>query len=940
MQSRPVRRAFIAAATTLILIATGLAQTPAQIAISPSSQATPLPFDRGAAAVWQSLLKLRTRASLLMITAHPDDEDGGMMTYESRGQGARVALLTLNRGEGGQNVMSPDYWDALGLVRTQELLSADRYIGTQQYWTRVADFGFSKTKEEALQKWGHDRVLYDVVRVVRMNRPLVIASVFTGNLSDGHGQHQVAGEAAQEVFQAACDPKVFPDQIQAGLRPWCPAKMYARVPTFAISDKGMYDYATGHWAPLRFYDYVSGSWIEGTPPTNLEIPEGQYSPLAGMSYLQIARDGLGLQRSQNGGGSIPPAGPFTISYHRYGSRVPARDKETSFFDGVDTSLPGIAALAKDDPGFVKQGLQQISDLVEKASTAFAPQEPEKIAPTLAAGLKAVNDLISRVEASGLSEQSRYNVLHELRVKQAQFNNAVAEALGLSVLATVAPEREATGFFARFMGLQESFQVAIPGQHFQVNVRVANQSSAPLQVSSVDLKASDTEPWTMAAQPGGAGELPGSQARDVRFSVTVPENAAPTRPYFQRPNLEQPYYDILDPRYLNQSMPPYPLDAWVEVNYHGVAVRLGQVVQVVKRITGMGTVLDPLIVAPAISAWISPAAGIVPLGEKSFPLAVVVHSNVKGPAKGTVRLELPSGWKASPPVAQFAASKDGEDEAVNFSVEPASLQEKPYTVTAVAEYNGRQYRLGYRTVGYTGLRPAELYRPATYRAAGVDVKIAPNLNLAYIMGTGDEVPQSLENLGVRVHFLSPQDLANGSLRRFDAIVLGVRTYAARPELRTYNNRLLDYVRNGGVVIVQYNTPQYDHNYGPYPYTLSGDPEKVVDETSAVQILAPDNPVFNWPNKITTHDFHGWAEERGHDFMRSWDPQWEALVETHDPDQAPQKGGWLYARYGKGVYMYVAYALYRQLPEGVPGAYRLFANMLSLAKNPQSASPAAK
>ena len=699
MRSSRLRRALIAAATILALVASGVAQTPTQIAISPSSQAMPLPLDRGSSAVWQSLLKLRTRASLLMITAHPDDEDGGMMTYESRGQGARVALLTLNRGEGGQNVMSPDYDDALGLVRTQELLSADRYIGTQQYWTRVADFGFSKTKEESLQKWGHERVLYDVVRVVRMNRPLVITSVFSGNLSDGHGQHQVAGEVAQEVFKAACDPTVFPDQIQAGLRPWCPAKMYARVPTFAISEKGMYDYATGHWAPLRFYDYLSGSYIEGTPSTNLEIPEGQYSPLAGMTYLQVAREGLGLQRSQNGGGGIPPAGPLNLSYHRYGSRVPAGEKETSFFDGVDTSLVGIAALAKDDPGFVKQGLQQISDVVEKAASAFVPQEPEKIAPTLAAGLKSVNDLMARVEASGLSEESRYDVLHELRVKQAQFNDAIAEALGISLLATVAPEREATGFFARFMGLQESFQAAIPGQQFQVNVHLANQSSVPLQVTSVGLKASGNTAWDITSKSTGAGELPAGQAHDLRFSVAVPENAMPTRPYFQRPNIEQPYYDILDPHYLNLSMSPYPLDAWVELNFDGVPIRLGQVVQVVKRITGLGTVLDPLIVAPAISAWISPAAGIVPLGEKSFPLTVVIHSNVKGPAQGTVRLELPSGWKSAPAVAQFAAGKEGEEEAVNFSVEPGSLQEKPYTVTAVAEYNGRQYKQGYRTVGY-------------------------------------------------------------------------------------------------------------------------------------------------------------------------------------------------------------------------------------------------
>jgi hypothetical protein len=202
-----------------------------------------------------------------------------------------------------------------------------------------------------------------------------------------------------------------------------------------------------------------------------------------------------------------------------------------------------------------------------------------------------------------------------------------------------------------------------------------------------------------------------------------------------------------------------------------------------------------------------------------------------------------------------------------------------------------------------------------------------------MGTGDDVPSSLEHLGVKVTFLTPADIAGGDLGRFDVVLLGVRTYAAREDLHANNARLLDYVKNGGVVIVQYNTPEYDYNYGPYPYTMSRNPEEVTDEASKVAILAPDNPVFNWPNKITEKDFAGWVEERGSKWMRSWDPQWQALLEAHDEGQEPQKGGLLYARYGKGVYIYNAWAFYRQLPEGVPGAYRIFANMLSLAKNPR-------
>jgi LmbE family N-acetylglucosaminyl deacetylase len=225
--------------------------------VRPSVVVRDIPANEGATALWQSLVKLRTRASLMLIVAHPDDEDGGMLTYEARGQGAHVAMLTLARGEGGQNLMSGDFDDALGLVRTQELLAAGRYMGIDQMWGTEVDFGFSKTKEESFANWGHDRVLYDAVRAVRLYRPLVVTAVFQGGITDGHGQHQVSGEMAQEVFDAAGDPKVFPDQIAAGLMPWSTLKVYARAPFFSVSSKGMFDYATGKYAPARFYNYVT-----------------------------------------------------------------------------------------------------------------------------------------------------------------------------------------------------------------------------------------------------------------------------------------------------------------------------------------------------------------------------------------------------------------------------------------------------------------------------------------------------------------------------------------------------------------------------------------------------------------------------------------------------------------------------------------------------------
>jgi hypothetical protein len=427
-----------------------------------------------------------------------------------------------------------------------------------------------------------------------------------------------------------------------------------------------------------------------------------------------------------------------------------------------------------------------------------------------------------------------------------------------------------------------------------------------------------------------GDLP---VVDIGLHVTVPDNAPLTRPYFTRPDIEQSYYDVQDPQFIGQPLAPYPVAGWAKWTYDGVTVTAGNLVQTVKRVTGLGTVLEPMRIGPAIGIQISPRFGVVPLNAKSFDLNTVIHSNVKGAAKGTVRLDLPAGWKSQPAAAEFSTEQDGEERTLSFSVTPSGLAEKFYSITAVAEFNGKQYREGYDLAGYPGLRPYPLYRPATYKTSGVDVKVAPGLKVGYITGSGDDVPASLEHLGVKVEFLATQDITGGDLSKYDAILLGVRAYAARLELATSNARLLDYVKNGGVVMVQYNTPEYDHNFGPYPYAMGNNPEEVTDEASKINILAPTNPLFGWPNQITEKDFAGWVEERGSKWLRTWDPQYEALLETHDAGQEPQKGGLLYARYGKGVYIYNAYAFYRQLPEGVPGAYRIFANMISLPKNPR-------
>jgi hypothetical protein len=572
--------------------------------------------------------------------------------------------------------------------------------------------------------------------------------------------------------------------------------------------------------------------------------------------------------------------------------------------------------------------------VQEARAKFSATEPERCAPDLAGGLKQTIALLSALDASPLTAAQKFDVRHELEIKRVQFNNALAEALDLSVAATVTTKAEPNPLMMMFMGDPETFRTAIPGQRFPVRVHVNNTSKTPVELVKASVESyGQKTPWsTTLTSPMKAQTIADNKPLEHRFEVTVPEDAQFTRPYFARPDIEQAYYDLPDERYLNQPLSPYPLCAWADFEFQGTPIRVGQYVQTVQRITGQGSVLEPLTVAPAVAVSISPRTGIVPLGSKQFPVAAVVHSNVKGPAKGKLALKLPEGWTAQPASAEFSIADDGQDQALNFVVTPSGLSEKKYQVKAVAEYGGKEYNQGYQVTGYPGLRPYFLYRGANYQTAGVDVNVAPDLKIAYIMGSGDDVPASLTHLGVNVNFLGQSDLATGDLSKYDAILLGVRTYAARNDLRIYNNRILDYVKNGGVAIVQYNTPEFDHNFGPYPYTMTSNPEEVTDEASRVEILEPQNPIFTWPNKITDQDFKGWVEERGSKWMQSWDPHYQALLETHDEGQPLQKGGLLYARHGKGIYVYNAYAFYRQLPEGVPGAYRIFANMISLAKNP--------
>src|SRR4051812_41037723 len=414
----------------------------------PSTVALPLPEDRGAAALEQALRRLRTTASAMDIVAHPDDEDGALLTYLSRGLGVRTILYTLTRGEGGQNAMSAETYDALGVIRTQELLKADEYYGARQVWGTEADFGFSKTQQEAFARWGHDRVLYDAVLAVRRERPEVIFATFIGAVSDGHGQHQVSGEIAQEVFKAAGDPKVFPDQLKNGIEPWQPLAVYGMVPFAPINKGQVFDYATGKLAPAKFKNYVTGEWIEGQPSTDATIPVGNWDPALGRSYAQIARQGWGEQKSQNGGANPTLSGPATARYHLWAAApavvrhdmAAAPDAKKSGSDlfhnqrvGLDTSFAGLASLAPKSE-WLARDLKQIDTGLDEFSRQCPCKAELETAHRLSPIYRQTIELRAKVAASDLDAQAKASVLFEVDAKMAEFESAFEHMLGLELVA--------------------------------------------------------------------------------------------------------------------------------------------------------------------------------------------------------------------------------------------------------------------------------------------------------------------------------------------------------------------------------------------------------------------------------------------------------------------------------------------------------------------------
>ena len=850
----------------------------------------PVPDGKGTGTLGQAVLRLPVVASMLHTGAHPDDENSALVAYVSRGLHARTAYLSLNRGEGGQNLIGPELYDAIGVIRTEELLSARRFDGAQQFFTRAYDFGFSKSAEEALDYWNQDEMLLaDVVRVIRRFRPDVIVSVFADSPRDGHGHHQASGRISREAFYAAADPDRFPEHLRDGLRPWQARKLY-----------------------------INNTRASFDSIDSLQIDVGTYSPVLDRSFRELGLAGRSMHRSQDMG-TLQLKGPATTKIKlvaRAGMVDAAGDDH--LFQGVDTTFMRFHAMAGPEAekvtGFAAR-LGRLDALAREAVDAYRPLDPSPLLNPVLEGVRIIRSLREDLVQSALPRIVLDDILFLLGHKEEDFTNVAGLALGMA-----------------FEVLADDDRV-VPGDTLGVNLALLNRSPMTVNVTRLDL---DVPPgWTAAAGPAGAepsSDIGYNENVERKWQVFVPSDARLTRPYWYRKSLNDPRVEVEDESLIGLPWSSQPVAGRAGFVVDGVEIEIRQPVQHRFADRAFGEIRRELQVVPALSVTLEPQALVAAEGRgRPLRFSVAVLSNVNRAIEGGLLLEAPDGWKVSPSEVPLSFSGKGQTATFNYTVTPdSSSSTGAYEVRATARTAGNDYGEGYEVIAYPHTEPRHLYRNAASTVQVARVDLPANLAVGYIMGSGDQVPVTLEQMGVRVRMLTGEDLATADLGAFDLIIAGIRAYEVREDLVALNHRLLDYVKAGGVYIVQYNKYAFNRDrYGPYPFRINRPHDRVTREDAPVEILVPDHPVFNRPNRITEADFDGWIQERGLYFLGEWDPRYTPLMASQDPGETPREGGLVEARYGEGRYIYTGYAWFRQLPAGVPGAVRLFANLISLA-----------
>ena len=824
--------------------------------------------ERGSAALGTLVDGLGVSARVLLIAAHPDDEDTALLAWFVHRQHADAAYLSLTRGDGGQNLIGDELGEALGVIRTEELLAARRLDGATQYFTRAYDFGFSKSAEETYTHWPKDSVLRDVVTVLRAYRPHIVVAIFSGTPRDGHGHHQVSGLLAREAYDAAADTVRFPRSVTAGHGAWTPTKLY------------LGPYQSRDRATVRF---------------NV----GEYDPVLGRSYYEIAMESRSQHKSQ-AFGRLQRRGTQLDWLMLEKSSLAATangSAERSPFEGIDTTWarlrPSVAKASRE----AAAALDSLPAAAAAARASLDFRRPTTVVPALA----RVHRLLARVREARLTDP---DVEASVRSGLARVTRALLDATGIAVEATAGRAAVARGD-------------SVP-----VEVTLYARGDVPVTVTGVRVEGPDVSAAAIL--------------RDATASVQ-PDSSVMWRGAVRGVRITQPWWlahgrrgDVFDvPRTevaQAESERSTAAVARVSVSIDGTTVDATTPVVHRRADPVRGDVQRPLAVVPPVAVSLERT---VEYARAGVPLQrverVELRSALTTPTDVSVTLTAPGGLSSDG--TKRVTIPAGGTEAVEFAVRGTPRPARG-EMSVVAEGNGERFRDGYTEIEYDHITPQRMYRDATVALQGVDVALVTNLRVAYIPGAGDNVAPMLAQLGVPVTIIEPGSVAATDFSSFTTVVVGTRAYESRPELMQHNGRLLEYARRGGTLVVQYG--QYEmmqRGIMPYPITISRPHTRVTVEGSPVSIIDPEHLTLRRPNRIGPRDFEGWVQERALYMPSQFDSAYTAPLAMNDPGEPPSRGALLVTPYGRGLYVYTTMAFFRQLPAGVPGAARLFVNLLS-------------
>ena len=844
----------------------------------------------GYAALDRALAKLATHRRLLVIGAHPDDEDTSALALVSRQLGGEAAYLSLSRGEGGQNLIGTDLGEALGVLRTEELLAARGVDGARQFFTRAFDFGYTRSLPETLGKWPEEALLADAVRVVRRFKPQVILSVFGNDGSGGHGQHQAAGHTAYLAFARSAAPPAEGEDLAEGGSPWKAAALYR------------------------------AAWFAPETAT-VSRPLGGIDPWSGMSILQVAMKSRSQHRSQDMGRLLelgPRDGKYTFV------EGPGGSAGNDLFAGIDTSLAGLAATLGTTPlaGDVRRELEAAAAEVAAAQSALSPDRMSAAVAPLVRALAALD------RAHAVCRQS---ALPEAR----PVADLVAEKIAVGEQALLIASGVAVDAWADAAEL-------VAGEPVKLSVALWNAGTDPVKPVSVGWSgalgaAVPGAPTTgnveqqLAAHPlVAAGEL-------VQFeqTMTVNRDAPATRAYFlSRPRLGD-LYDWSGAHYAERGEPfgAPALSARLELEIAGRHIAVDREAVYRYADQARGEIRRPLVVVPRIEYRVSPEVVVWPRGGPAPEIAVDLASHLARPLAGELSFTGDCGGGPQVPTPfRIAEPRGTASLRIPAPDCPASGKARVHLVLAAATGDGERASPAAPLLDYPHVPAAPLRGGDGFDLVRADIALPKLERIGYVLGASDKVPGLLAEIGLPITLLSAADLDHGDLARFDAVVVGSRAYETDTALQKANARLLDYVRAGGLMIVQYQQyPFIDGKFAPFPLEIARPHGRITDETAAAKLLVADHPAFTTPNRIGAADWDGWVQERALYMPSTWDAAYTPLLEFQDPDQSAQRGGLLVAGLGKGTYVYTGLAFFRQLPAGVPGAYRLFANLLALGQS---------